>query len=325
MRRTARFLTAFAVIALALAPAIAMARPGGGGSFGSRGGRTYSPPPATSTAPGSARPMQRSAEPQSARPGAAYGTPAQVRPPFGASPSASRFGGGFFAGMMGGLIGAGLGGLLFGHGLFGGFTGFGSLLGLMLQLMLLYFAVRWIVGMLRSRMGGPAYAGAGPAGMARNMPGAMHPPRPAYGGSAAPAAVSEVNVTRADLESFESILQQVNHAWSTQDEGAMRAVATAEMVGHFGEDLADLARRGLRNETADLKLEQGDVAEAWREGNREYATVAMRVSMRDVTRRISDGRVVEGDSDRRNEATELWTFVRTPGAPWLLSGIQQTS
>ena len=43
--------------------------------------------------------------------------------------------------MMGGLIGAGLGGLLFGHGLFGGFTGFGSLIGLMLQLFLVYLLV----------------------------------------------------------------------------------------------------------------------------------------------------------------------------------------
>jgi len=324
MRRTARFLTACAVIALALAPAFAHARPGGGGSFGSRGGRTYSAPPPTNTAPSTARPMQRSAEQPQARPGATYGNPAPVRPPFGASPSANRFGGGFFAGLMGGLIGAGLGGLLFGHGLFGGFTGFGSLIGLMLQLLLLYFVVRWVMGLVRGRMGAPAYAGAGPGGMARTMPDDRHPARPSYG-RAIPAGAAAVNLTRADLESFETILRQVNQAWTTQDESAMRGVATSEMVAHFGEDLAQLARHGLRNETAELKLEQGDIAEAWREGNRDYATVAMRFSMRDVTRRISDGALVEGDASRRTEATEIWTFVRTPGAPWLLSAIQQTS
>jgi predicted lipid-binding transport protein (Tim44 family) len=324
MRRSARLLTASAVIALALAPAFAHARPGGGGSFGSRGGRTYVPPPPTNTAPGTARPMQRSAEPQQARPGATYGNPAPVRPPFGTGPSASRFGGGFFPGLMGGLIGAGLGGLLFGHGLFGGFTGFGSLIGLMLQMLLLYFVFRWVMGLVRGRMGAPAYAGAGPAGMARTMPDAMHPARPPYAGGVPAAAAAAVTLTRTDLETFEGILRQVNHAWSTQDESAMRGVATAEMVGHFGEDLADLARRGLRNETADLKLEQGDIAESWREGNRDYATVAMRFSMRDMTRRLDDGRVVEGDADRRTEATELWTFVRTPGGPWLLSAVQQT-
>lgn len=37
---------------LALAPAVAEARAGGGFSFGSRGGRTFSAPPITSTIPG---------------------------------------------------------------------------------------------------------------------------------------------------------------------------------------------------------------------------------------------------------------------------------
>jgi predicted lipid-binding transport protein (Tim44 family) len=71
-----------------------------------------------------------------------------------------------------------------------------------------------------------------------------------------------------------------------------------------------------------VKLEQGDLAEAWSEGGREYATVAMRFSSLDVTR-DSAGRVVDGDVAQRSMATELWTFVRTPGGRWLLSAIQQ--
>jgi len=326
MRRTACFLATIAVVALALAPALAEARPGGGSSFGSRGGRTYSAPPSTSTSPGYTRPMERSTE--QARPSAPYGAPAQVRPPYGASPSASRFGGGFMAGLMGGMIGAGLVGMLFGHGLFGGMTGFASFLGLLLQIGLIVLAVRFLLGMVRSRAAGPAYAGPVPGGLAREQVDARHPPRPAYpgagGGSGRAGDTGGVNLSRADLDTFESILRQVNAAWSRQDEQGMRAVATSEMVKYFGDDLADLARRGLRNETADLTLEQGDLSEAWREGNRDYATVAMRVSMLDVTRRISDGAIVEGDPNRRTEATELWTFVRTAGGPWLLSAIQQT-
>ena len=34
----------------------------------------------------------------------------------------------------------------------------------------------------------------------------------------------------------------------------------------------------------DVRLLQGDLAEAWREGGREYATLAMRFSMIDATR-----------------------------------------
>ena len=82
---------------------------------------------------------------------------------------------------------------------------------------------------------------------------------------------------------------------------------------------------GVAPETRDVRLEQGDLSEAWREGAREYATVAMRFSLVDVTRRVSDGAVVEGDPERRTEAVELWTFQRTQGGPWLLSAIQQTN
>ena len=52
-RRGAAIFAAFAVVALAIAPAIAEAKPGGGSSSGSRGSRTQAAPPSTQTAPGS--------------------------------------------------------------------------------------------------------------------------------------------------------------------------------------------------------------------------------------------------------------------------------
>jgi predicted lipid-binding transport protein (Tim44 family) len=48
----------------------------------------------------------------------------------------------------------------------------------------------------------------------------------------------------------------------------------------------------------------------------------MKFSMTDVTV-DSAGRVVEGDPTLRTQATELWTFMRTPGGRWVLSAIQQ--
>ena len=68
MRRCARLLAAFAALSLALGPAIAEARPGGGGSSGSRGARSYSAPPATRTAPGTATPFNRTEAPRQAPP-----------------------------------------------------------------------------------------------------------------------------------------------------------------------------------------------------------------------------------------------------------------
>jgi predicted lipid-binding transport protein (Tim44 family) len=102
----------------------------------------------------------------------------------------------------------------------------------------------------------------------------------------------------------------------------MRAITTPEMLSYFGEQLAEQASQGVRNEVTDVRLLQGDLAQAWSEGSREYATVAMRFSMIDVTR-DNTGRIVDGSPSEHVTATELWTFMRAPGGQWILSAIQQ--
>ncbi len=305
MRRPALLLAAFAALAFALAPAIADARPGGGYSSGSRGSRTYSAPPPTQTAPNSVRPMDRSMQ-QPTRPDYAQPGMAQPRPQ-----------GSFMRGLLGGLVGAGLIGLLFGAGLFHG--GFGGFLGALLQIALIGGLIWLAFRLFRSRAPRPAMAG-GPMGYAREA----QPPIGGGMGRAGPAS-QPITLQPIDFESFERLLKDINAAWSRQDLNALRSMATPEMTGYFAQDLQDLNARGWRNETSDIRLEQGDLSEAWREDGQDYATVAMRFSLVDVTRRIADGAVVEGDPVRRQMVTELWTFTRNaPGGRWLLSAIQQT-
>ena len=131
-----------------------------------------------------------------------------------------------------------------------------------------------------------------------------------------------VTIAPADYQAFERTLQEVQASWSAQDLRRLQSIATPEMVGYFNEQLADQSRRGVRNTVTDVHLDKGDLSEAWSENGREYATVAMRFSMIDVTRDQS-GHVVDGDPAARSSATELWTFVRTQGGAWLLSAIQQ--
>jgi predicted lipid-binding transport protein (Tim44 family) len=69
---------------------------------------------------------------------------------------------------------------------------------------------------------------------------------------------------------------------------------------------------------------QGDLAEAWREGDTDYASVAMRFSIIDRTLDRATGRVVAG-SDQPQEVVEVWTFLRPRGGTWMLSAIQQTN
>ena len=87
------------------------ARIGGGGSSGSRGSRTFSAPPSTSTAPNAAQPFNRTMT-QPGSPGMARTGAADKGGFF------NRPGMGMLGGLAAGFLGAGLLGMLFGGGLF---------------------------------------------------------------------------------------------------------------------------------------------------------------------------------------------------------------
>src|ERR1700761_7419240 len=148
------------VMALALPAVIAVpsadARVGGGFSSGSRGGRTFSAPPSTQTAPGAAQPFNRT-----------FSQP-------GSPTTGSPIGGGFFnrpgTGLLGGLaagfLGAGLFGMLFGGGLFSGLGGVSSILGLLLQIGLIVLVIRLAMSWWHRRQAAePAYAGGSASGI----------------------------------------------------------------------------------------------------------------------------------------------------------------
>jgi predicted lipid-binding transport protein (Tim44 family) len=321
MRRF-RPLFAFLAVAIALVFLAGEAdarRAGSAGSFGSRGARTNAAPPPTATAPNAASPMQRTMT-----------TPAQqTAAASAAAPAAGgmlgRFGG-FGGGLMAGLLGAGLIGLLMGNGLFGGLAGFASILGLVLQVALIVIVAR-LAWAWWQRRNAPATA-AGPS--LRNA--TQDPNRnTAYygsgatgygGGAAVPPTTSEATLDKADFDDFERILTDVSLAYGAGDLGALRTRVTPEMLSYFSDDLAQSASRGLVSEVSDIKLLQGDLSEAWREGGTEYATVAMRYSIKDATIQQATGEVVEGSREPQ-EVTELWTFRRDHGGQWVLSAIQQ--
>jgi predicted lipid-binding transport protein (Tim44 family) len=316
VRLSAQLLALGLALLVIMAPGFAFARAGGGSSMGSRGSMTFSAPPSTSTAPMGAAPMQRSITPQSP----SYGQPAQgYAPGFGSGMRSP-----FASGLMGGLIGAGIGGMLFGHGFFGGIGGIGSVFGLLIQLALIFFVVRFLFRMFSNSQSGarqPFFAGLGNMGRGAMMGGGGMGPRPVPMGGR--ANVASVPIVAADYQAFEQLLKNIQAAWSAQDIGGLRAMATPEMVSYFGEQLAQQVSQGVRNAVTDVSLVSGDLSQAWTEQGRDYATVAMRFSMIDVTRDGS-GRVVDGSPTEHVTATEIWTFVRSRGGQWILSAIQQT-
>src|SRR5882757_7811246 len=191
------------VLALAL-PLIAAispadARIGGGMSSGSRGARTFSAPPSTSTAPGTAQPFNRTIT-QPGSPG--LGAPAAAGGGF-----FNRPGRGLLGGLAAGFLGAGLLGMLFGGGMFSGLGGLSSIFGLILQIGLIVIVVRLAMAWWQRRhAAASAYAGAAPG--AAVGPGAQSSFRTGTGfGSGSGSAPLEI--VPADYEAFERLLSEI--------------------------------------------------------------------------------------------------------------------
>lgn len=307
-----------------------------GGSFGSRGMRTYSAPRSTYTAPGYTAPVQRSMTPRAGgygQPGYGQAGYGYQRPGFGAQRGGflRRWGGP----LLGGLAMGGLFGMMMGHGFGGG----GGFLALLIQLAVLFFVVSLVMRLFRRRAQ-PAFGSAeAPSAFQPSVFGGPQPVGPAAGsflggyGAAQPAPTyggpggqaDELGLTKADFDAFEQMLGRVQSAFGREDYATLRDLTTPEAMSYLSEELSQNAVAGRRNEVGDVRLLQGDLSEAWREGDREYATVAMRYAGVDVMRDRATGRVLEGDPARPTETTELWTFVRGQGGPWKLSAIQDAA
>jgi predicted lipid-binding transport protein (Tim44 family) len=290
-------------------------------SAGSRGGRTFSAPPPTATSPNAARPIERSMT-QPGQPGSTFNRPATTNP-------AAQTGSGFFrpgtmlGGLAAGFLGAGLFGMLFGNGFLAGLGSFAGFLGLLAQILLIVIVARlaWAWWQRRSQQPAAAYAGAN-----RNMHGeAGSRPSPLFPGLGSGSTFDNrpIMITPEDYDAFERTLEDVQAAYSKEDVNKLGDLVTPEMLSYYAEELAANASRGVRNELTDVKLLQGDLAEAWREGDDEYATVAMRYQQHDRLLDRNTGQVVES-TDHPDEGVEYWTFRRAKGGPWMVSAIQQT-
>lgn len=282
----------------------------GGGSFGSRGSRTFQTVPHTQTIPKSTAPVNNSI------------TTPRTTQQNGMGAAANRsgwFGGGIGGWLVGGLLFSGLFGLMFGAG----FGGFGGVLSLLVQVVITAFVLRWLF----RRVGQPLTANGARYDYAP-------PPQAQYGtgnrsasgeprSSASRRAGSrdEIGVTDRDLSVFERRLSELQDAYSREDLDALSRITTPEVLTYLRGELDESRAKGLRNEVFDVRLVSGDVAEAWREGDRDYVTVALRYESRDVMRDRATGQLVSGE-DRVVESSEVWTFVRRRGGEWLLSAIQ---
>ncbi|KAA0972594.1 Tim44 domain-containing protein [Aureimonas fodinaquatilis] len=290
-----------------------------GGSFGSRGARTHQAAPATNTAPAAA-PVQRSTTP---------GNPAAAPATAGAAAAASR-GGMFGSPLMRGLLMGGLIGALMGAG----FGGMGGMLAMLAQLAIFGGLAFLLFRLFRSRQ--PAAAGNRPSPLNFNTEPSQN--NNAGGGagrdfshlgagvgqsSTNASQPDELGIMAPDLEIFEQRLHQLQQAFGKEDYAAIREITTPEIMSYLSEELGQNATRGVKSEVRDVHLEQGDIAESWKEGSREFATVAMRYSMILFLRDRQTGEIVEGSDSEPVESSEIWTFLRDHHDEWKITAIQE--
>jgi len=294
----------------------AWARVGGGGSFGSRGSRTYTAPRST-PAPTPSSPSQ----------GTGQYNPAQPAP----QPSA---GGGFLRGMAGGLVGGMLGGMLFRSLGFAGGSGggFGGGIGIMEIILIgaLLYGIYWFIKRRRSEVS---------AGTSYRDSSAME-----GGRTAAPMTAYEPEARESDVETgLRHIRQmdprfderdftdgsmdrffQIQGAWANRDMSGIRNLLTDEMYKTLQEEADQLRAKQRINRLDNIAVRSVDITEIWHEGGVDFITAKIYANLLDYTTDERTGEVVSGSRTEPVKFQEYWTFTRPVGDnPWKLSAIHQ--
>ncbi|MDD5560087.1 Tim44 domain-containing protein [Candidatus Methylomirabilis sp.] len=309
--------TILAVVFALLATEIEVwARAGGGGSFGSRGFRSYSSPSRNYYRP--TAPTQPRPEPQSP-----LAAPAPT--PFG--------GGGFMRSMAGGLLGGFLGGMLFRSLGFAGFGGMGGGFGLMDLVILggIGLAIYWVV-----KQRSQPVPTEGP--YQRTGFGEREPER--YQGTASQATmVQEGNLDQGIAhirqmdpgfeegrfrEACTDLFFKVQAAWGNRDLEPIRTILTPEMYAQLGADVMRLRNERKINRLENIAVRSVELTEAWQERGQDYVTVRFLANLLDYTVDEGTSQVVDGSRTDPVKFEEYWTVTRPVGPnPWLLTAINQ--
>ncbi|MFB3926535.1 MAG: Tim44 domain-containing protein [Syntrophales bacterium] len=295
----------------------ALARVGGGRSYGSRGSRSLSAPKPSPSNP--ARPF----------PSGQYSQPAST--PVSQPPQMQ--GGGFWRSMAGGVLGGMIGGMLFrGLGFAGGGYGMGGGIGLLdiILIAALLYGVYWFIKRRRQAAASGAYY---------SEAGAVDAVQPSFSHAPAYEQSSEDDRDRGighirqmdpsfDEKKFQDACMdyffKIQGAWAGRDMRAARDILTDEMYGAIQADADRLKAEKRINKLDNIAVRTVEITEAWQEEGKDFITVRFYANLLDYTIDEVTGSVVSGSSTEPVKFEEYWTFTRPVGSnPWKLSAINQ--
>jgi predicted lipid-binding transport protein (Tim44 family) len=116
------------------------------------------------------------------------------------------------------------------------------------------------------------------------------------------------------LEGAKAAYRMTLEAYWRGDEAELRELATDEVAGAFIDAVAARREAGETLENRLISIERAAIADAKLSGREARITVRFDADIAAVTR-DAEGRVIAGSTDDGVETHDVWTFVRTLGAP----------
>ncbi|EDP62129.1 hypothetical protein BAL199_11141 [alpha proteobacterium BAL199] len=117
---------------------------------------------------------------------------------------------------------------------------------------------------------------------------------------------------RQFLQGAKSAFAMIVEAFAKGDVDGLRPLLSRELYGGFASAIEACEKAGEIQETTIVTIRSADVVEASLENSVAKVTVEFVTEQVKVTR-SSDGEVIDGDPDRIDILTDIWTFARDIG------------
>ncbi|HBA52896.1 MAG: Tim44 domain-containing protein [Syntrophorhabdus aromaticivorans] len=314
--RTTAVLVALFFVFFVGMESLALARIGGGRSFGSRGFSSGS----------SSRTYQRSTPTRPTQ-------PAQPTQPT-QQPATPGMGRSFLSGLGGGLLGGMIGSMLFGgHAGAGGWGsgagfGFGDFILILIILTIVYFVIKHF----RARR----TLGIGNTGMTYGSSPyrevEVYPSSPTTSSRGDIIVEGLRHIGEMDPGFSETVFKElaeddffkIQGAWTRRDLSPIKHLLTPQALNTFQEDASKLIADKQFNRLENIAVRQVEIVDAVQDQGEEYITVKFLASLLDYTVDEVTGKTVSGSSSDPVKFLEYWTFTRKVGEKdWRLAGITQ--
>ena len=333
-----RMICSSLLLAVFLISSLGECRIGGGRSFGSRGSRGFATPRYQS-------PPRSFGQPNTNSYGNSYQYSRPVTPPPSmATPPRSSFMKSLGAGIAGGVLGSMLV-RSFGGGNYGsGFAGMGPSSGVggggigVLEILLItglfFLLFKWWSNRKNATQNAGSYQDDSDASslMRQSRPGgwasqgsqsyqSSNDPYP-YGNS----YTSPSDRVDSSLSSDQALdlFFRIQGAWGNRDLYPVQDIIDTDARDFLNQEISRLRAARQINRLENIAVRGSDIVEAWRDSDREFATVKYTANLLDFTVDEQTQQVVEGSKTHPVKFEEYWTFSKSPSSQWKLSAIQQS-